>query len=133
MEGRDRLRGQALIRRETFGRQLFVGELEAKPSPFESDQPIKRLARQPKGRSGTPVSASSTKNSLFTRAGRHAESGSRLSRKLLIKLAATGGVVAVGVGAVSGGVFANFTDSQAGGPTPITSGVVHIPLSLPTG
>jgi hypothetical protein len=66
-------------------------------------------------------------------AGNPAATGARLSRKLIIKLAATAGVVAVGVGAVSGGVFANFTDSQAGGPTPITSGIVHIPLSLPSG
>jgi spore coat-associated protein N len=66
-------------------------------------------------------------------ARRPTESGARFSRKLLIKLAATGGVIVVGVGAVAGGVFANFTDTQASGPTPITSGIVHIPLSLPSG
>jgi spore coat-associated protein N len=73
------------------------------------------------------------KSSAATRAAGHVEKGSRLSRNLVIKLAATGGVVAVGVGAMAGGVFANFTDSQAAGPTPITTGIVHIALSTPSG
>jgi predicted ribosomally synthesized peptide with SipW-like signal peptide len=32
-----------------------------------------------------------------------------------------------------GGVFAAFTDTQAGGPTPITTGIVHIVLGTPAG
>lgn len=52
----------------------------------------------------------------------------------LRKLAATGAVLVGAAGLLTaGGVWANFTDAQAGGPTPITTGIVHIPLSTPAG
>jgi hypothetical protein len=48
------------------------------------------------------------------------------------RLALTIGIVLVGLAAI-GGVFANFTDTQAAGPEPITSGQVHIVLGTPAG
>lgn len=54
------------------------------------------------------------------------------SRPLLTKLALTAGVGVVGIGAAAGS-FAAFTDTQGAGPTPITSGQVHIVLGTPAG
>jgi hypothetical protein len=45
-------------------------------------------------------------------------------------LALTSGVVLLGAASI-GGVFANFTDTQSGGPEPISTGIVHIALSTP--
>lgn len=59
--------------------------------------------------------------------GRH--SRKRVFPKRLVLTAAT---VALAVGSL-GGVFANFTDTEAAGPTPISTGEVHIVLGTPTG
>jgi len=58
------------------------------------------------------------------------ESGRK--RRVSTRLALTGAVVLLGVAGI-GGVFANFTDTATGGPTPLTTGVVHITLGTPTG
>ena len=44
----------------------------------------------------------------------------------------TGAVALLGLASI-GGVFANFTDTQSAGPTPITTGQVHIVLGTPAG
>ena len=48
------------------------------------------------------------------------------------RIVLTGAVALLGLASI-GGVFANFTDTAASGPTPITTGQVHIVLSTPTG
>ncbi len=53
----------------------------------------------------------------------------RSAMRLLLTLA----VLLLGAGAVTGGVFANFTDTATGGPQPINTGTVHITLGTPTG
>lgn len=58
----------------------------------------------------------------------HEGKDKRLSRRLLLSAV----VVLAGVGII-GGAFANFTDTQGGGPTPVTSGQVHIVLGTPAG
>jgi len=48
------------------------------------------------------------------------------------RIVLTGAVALLGLASI-GGVFANFTDTQAAGPTPITTGQVHIVLGTPAG
>jgi hypothetical protein len=48
------------------------------------------------------------------------------------RLVLTAATVTLAVGSI-GGVFANFTDTQAAGPTPISTGQVHIVLGTPAG
>ena len=52
----------------------------------------------------------------------------KLSKRLLL----TGVVGLVGLATI-GGVFASFTDTASGGPTPIATGQVHIVLGTPAG
>lgn len=56
------------------------------------------------------------------------KSRSHTKRKLLT----TAAILLLAVGFV-GGVYANFTDTAQGGPTPITTGQVHIVLATPAG
>jgi len=58
----------------------------------------------------------------------HSSSKRRLSRRLAL----TAVVLLAGVGFI-GGVFANFTDTQAAGPETINTGIVHIVLGTPAG
>jgi predicted ribosomally synthesized peptide with SipW-like signal peptide len=48
------------------------------------------------------------------------------------RIVLTGAVALLGLASI-GGVFANFTDTQSAGPTPITTGQVHITLGTPAG
>ncbi len=48
------------------------------------------------------------------------------------RIVLTGAVALLGLASI-GGVFANFTDTQSAGPTPITTGQVHIVLGTPAG
>jgi hypothetical protein len=56
----------------------------------------------------------------------------RRHRRIGGRAALTVGIVLIGLTAI-GGVFANFTDTQAAGPEPLTSGQVHIVLGTPAG
>ncbi len=53
-------------------------------------------------------------------------------RRVSSRLALTLGIVLLGMAAI-GGVFANFTDTEAAGPEPLTTGQVHIVLGTPAG
>ena len=53
-------------------------------------------------------------------------------RHLPKRLVLTGATLTLAVGSL-GGVIANFTDSQAAGPTPISTGQVHLVLGTPAG
>ena len=53
-------------------------------------------------------------------------------RSTVKKVVLSAAVVLVGLASI-GGVFANFTDTAGGGPTPITTGIVHITLGTPAG
>jgi len=53
-------------------------------------------------------------------------------KRLLKRLALSAAVLLAGVGMI-GGAFANFTDTQSGGPEPIATGQVHIVLGTPAG
>lgn len=54
-------------------------------------------------------------------------------RRSVTRLLLTLAVLLLGAGAVTGGVFANFTDTATGGPQPINTGTVQIALATPTG
>jgi hypothetical protein len=54
------------------------------------------------------------------------------NRSTTKKVVLTAAVVLIGLASI-GGVFANFTDTAGGGPTPITTGIVHISLGTPAG
>lgn len=53
-------------------------------------------------------------------------------RGVTTRLALTLGILLLGIAAI-GGVFANFTDTEAAGPEPLTTGQVHIVLGTPSG
>lgn len=58
--------------------------------------------------------------------------GNRCPR-LTVRVVLTLTVLLLGIGAITGDVFANFTDTAPGGPQPINSGDVQLTLATPTG